>query len=59
MVKFPEATARKFRNVFACRKCKTKMRSNPQKIITKTLSCKRCGCKVFRPLRKIKVAAKA
>ena len=58
MVKFPEATQRLFKNVFICRRCKTKVRSLPQKIIKKELSCKRCGCKVFRPLRKIKAVGK-
>lgn len=59
MVSFPEASTRMFKNVFVCRRCKTKIRSNAQKIIKKEVACRRCGGKVFRPIRKVKkVAAK-
>ena len=52
MVKFPEAKARMFKNVFVCRKCKTKMRSTPNKINDKSLVCKKCYSRAFRPIRK-------
>ena len=52
MVKFAEAQARLFRNVFVCRRCKTKMRSTPLKIIQKNLVCRNCGAKAFRPIRR-------
>lgn len=52
MVKFPEAEARLFRNRFACKKCKTVVRAPNRKILAEKISCKRCGGKAFRPLRK-------
>ncbi|MBS3171634.1 hypothetical protein J4449_03415 [Candidatus Woesearchaeota archaeon] len=51
MVKFPEATARLFKGAFVCRKCKTKMRTNVNKIIKKEVACKNCGRRSFRPVK--------
>lgn len=50
--KFPEASARMFHNVFVCKKCKKKQRTTMQKILQKKVSCKRCGCKALRPIKK-------
>ena len=52
LVKFPEAEIRKFRNVFVCRKCKTKIKSPNIKIIQGKVSCRRCGGKAFKAVRK-------
>lgn len=52
MVKFPEAEARLFRNKFACKKCKSVVRAPSSKVMSGKISCKRCGGKNFRPLRK-------
>ncbi|MBS3143371.1 hypothetical protein J4446_00630 [Candidatus Woesearchaeota archaeon] len=52
MVKFPEANERLYKNMFVCRKCKTKQRAQPQKIIQKKVSCRKCGSKALRPVRK-------
>lgn len=52
MVKFPEAEIRKFRNVFVCRKCKTKIKTPNMKIIQGKVACRRCGSKVFKAVRK-------
>ncbi|MEK6841410.1 MAG: 50S ribosomal protein L40e [Nanoarchaeota archaeon] len=52
MVKFPEASARLFHNIFVCKRCKTKMRSRPIKVIQKKLVCRKCGSKNFRVIRK-------
>ncbi len=52
MVKFPEATERLLKNVFVCRRCKTKMRSTPLKILQKGVVCRNCGSKAFRPIRR-------
>ena len=52
MVKFPEANVRLFQNVFVCKKCKTKIRSKPLKIIQKRVVCRKCGGKNFRAVRK-------
>ncbi|MBS3163228.1 hypothetical protein J4427_00885 [Candidatus Woesearchaeota archaeon] len=54
MVKFPEASKRLFDRVFVCKKCKTKIRSVPQKIIARKVKCRSCGYKIFRPIKKSK-----
>lgn len=54
MVKFKEAQARLFRNVFVCRKCKTKVRTSMIKILQKKVTCKNCSSKAFRPIKKSK-----
>lgn len=52
MAKFPEAQARLFGNIYVCRHCKSKIRSNPQKINLKKQKCRKCGKKDFRPIKK-------
>jgi len=52
MVKFHEAEVRMFRNVFVCRKCKSKIKSPNMKISQGKVSCRRCGSKAFRAVRK-------
>lgn len=52
MVKFPEAQARLFKNKFACKKCKSVVKSDIMKIIAGKVKCRKCGSKALRPLRK-------
>ncbi|MBN1502376.1 hypothetical protein JW930_02430 [Candidatus Woesearchaeota archaeon] len=52
MVKFPEADKRLFKNIFVCKKCKTKIKAQPLKVLADKITCKKCGRHVFRPLRK-------
>ncbi len=52
MAKFPEAEARRFHNVFVCRKCKTKMKAPNIKVIEGKLSCRKCGSHALRTVRK-------
>jgi len=52
MAKIPEAQNRLFKNVFVCKKCHTKIRSDPQKILKGKVSCRKCSKKAFRPFRK-------
>ncbi len=52
MAKFPEAEARFFHNIFVCRKCKTKIRAPNIKVIEGKVSCRKCGSKALRPVRK-------
>jgi len=52
MAKFPEATKRLFGNVFVCRKCKTKMKADPAKIMKSKISCKKCSSPALRPIKK-------
>lgn len=51
MAKFPEASVRLFRNVFVCKKCKTKRKAPPLKILQKRITCKSCGGKSFRSIK--------
>ncbi|MBI3051251.1 50S ribosomal protein L40e [Candidatus Woesearchaeota archaeon] len=52
MVKFPEAEARLFRNIFVCRKCKSKLRAPNLKVVQGKVSCRKCGAKALRPVRR-------
>lgn len=52
MVRFPEAHARLAKNKFACKKCKSVVKSDTMKIVAGKVSCRRCGGKALRPLRK-------
>ena len=52
MAKIQEASNRLFKNIFVCKKCQTKIRSEPQKILRGKVKCRKCGKSAFRPLRK-------
>jgi ribosomal protein L40E len=52
MVKFPEAAARLFHKKFACRKCKSVTKADMLKVAAGKISCKKCGSKALRTLRK-------
>nr|MCK4930341.1 50S ribosomal protein L40e [Nanoarchaeota archaeon] len=52
MVKFPEAEARFFRNIFVCRKCKTKIRAPMLKVMAGKIKCRKCSSKALRPIKK-------
>ena len=52
MAKIPEAEKRLFRNIFVCRKCKSKIRASPMKVSQKKISCRKCGSKQLKPVRK-------
>jgi len=52
MAKIKEAHDRLFKNIFICKKCKTKVRAEPRKIIEGKVKCRKCKSKAFRPLRK-------
>ncbi len=52
MVKFPEAEARFFHNVYVCRKCKTKIRALALKVLAGKVRCRKCGGSSLRPKRK-------
>ncbi len=52
MAKFKEAMERLFNKVYVCRKCKTKIRAPPQKVLLKKVKCRRCASKALRIRRK-------
>jgi len=52
MAKIPEAHNRLFKNVFVCKKCQSKARADPQKILKGKVKCRKCARTAFRPLKK-------
>jgi len=52
MAKIPEAQNRLFKNVFVCKKCQTKVKAEPLKILGGKVKCRKCKKRAFRPLRK-------
>ncbi|MEX2017105.1 MAG: hypothetical protein WD876_01390 [Candidatus Pacearchaeota archaeon] len=52
MGKIVEATNRMYKNVFVCKHCQSKIKSDPQKILKGKVKCRKCGQRAFRPLRK-------
>jgi hypothetical protein len=52
MAKIKEAHNRIFKNVYVCKKCRTKIRSDPQKILKGKVKCRKCKKSAFRPLKK-------
>jgi ribosomal protein L40E len=52
MVKFPEAEARILRNIFVCRKCKSKIRAPTLKVIAGKVKCRKCNSKALRTIKK-------
>ena len=52
MAKFEEAAARQFRNIFICRRCKSKIRAPNLKVLAGKISCRKCGSKQLKPKRR-------
>lgn len=52
MVKFPEAQARKFRSIFVCKKCSSRIRTQSAKITQGKVKCRKCKSKRFKAVRK-------
>ena len=50
--KLPAAQARLYHDMFVCKNCKAKLRSDPRKIIEQKVRCRKCLKKDFRPIRK-------
>ncbi len=50
--RLPEALNRMFDRVYVCRKCKHKIRADPQKIMQGKVKCRYCGSRDFRPKKK-------
>lgn len=50
--KLPIAQKRLFANVFVCKDCSKKVRTQSVRVIAGKVSCPRCGSHVFRPVRK-------
>lgn len=52
MAKILEATNRLYKNLFVCKRCQIKIRSDPQRILKGKVRCRKCGKTAFRPLKK-------
>lgn len=50
--KLPIAQTRMFQNVFVCRDCNKKIRTQAVRVIAKKVKCPKCGSHIFRPVRK-------
>ncbi|HVY01930.1 MAG TPA: hypothetical protein VHA12_04170 [Candidatus Nanoarchaeia archaeon] len=50
--KLPIAQKRLFANVFVCRDCNKKVRTQSVRVIAGKVKCPRCNGHVFRPVRK-------
>jgi ribosomal protein L40E len=52
MAKIPAAQARLFKNIFVCKNCKSKIRTEPIRVITGKTKCRKCKGNELRPIRK-------
>jgi len=52
MVRFPEAEARLYKNIFVCRKCKSKIRAPVMSVLQGKIACRKCNNKTLRAVRK-------
>jgi len=50
--KLPAAQKRMFENVFICRDCSKKVRTQAVRVIAKKVKCPRCGRRSFRPIKR-------
>lgn len=50
--KLPIAQTRMFHDVFVCRDCNKKVRTQAVRVIAKKVKCPTCGGYNFRPIRK-------
>lgn len=48
MAKFKEAIARLYTNVFVCRVCKSKIRTQPIKVRLGKVKCRKCNSRQLR-----------
>ncbi len=52
-MKMPEVVLeRRFNRVYICRKCKSKVRANPQKVLAGKVRCPKCHSRYLRPKKK-------
>jgi len=58
MAAIPEAIARLYKRVYVCRKCKSKIRADPLKVMLGKVRCRKCGSTALRPKRKERKAVK-
>ncbi len=52
MTKFDEAQQRLFKNIFVCKRCKSKIRISSLKVSQGKARCRKCDYRALRPKRK-------
>ncbi len=50
--KIPAAQKRLFQNVFVCKNCSKKIRTQTVRVVARKVKCPRCGKRSFRQIRK-------
>lgn len=50
--KIPTAQKRLFQNVFVCKNCSKKIRTQAVRVVAGKVKCVRCGGRAFRQIRK-------
>lgn len=49
--RIPAAQNRLFKNIYVCKACGQKMRTDSLKVISRSITCRRCGKHAFRPIK--------
>lgn len=52
MAKIPEAQNRLFKNIFVCKRCASKLRTDSLRVLEGKARCRKCSGRSFRPLKK-------
>jgi len=52
MAKIAAAQARLFKNIFVCKNCSSKIRTDSLRVMTGKVHCRKCKSKALRPIRK-------
>ena len=52
MAKLAAAQGRLFKNIFVCKECKSKIRTDPLRVISGKTRCRKCKSNRLRPIRK-------
>lgn len=52
MAKILAAQARLFKNIFICKECKSRIRTDPLRVINGSVRCRKCKSNRLRPIRK-------
>jgi predicted Zn finger-like uncharacterized protein len=52
MAKLAAAQARLFKNIFICKECKSKIRTDSLRVISGKVRCRKCKSNRLRPIRK-------
>lgn len=52
MAKIAAAQARLFKNIFVCKNCKARIRTEPIRVLSGKTRCRKCKSNALRPVRK-------